>query len=146
MKSEKEENEKKFQQHLYKYYDVLNWGEDLDLFLSENTKLYEMYSNQLLEFKDRDILLGALVLYFNHEVGSHVIGLAAIDPLYRGKGYFKTILRTLTDVYPRLYLFCQPHLVPLYSQFFKYQKQIPGMNIHLFSNYETTLEDRGPFF
>jgi hypothetical protein len=143
MKSEKE---KKLKQHLYKYYDVLNWGEELEIFLSENFKLYNEYDGKLLEFTEKEQIIGGLVLYFNHKVNSHVIGLAAIDPLHRGKGYFKNILTIFCDIYPRLYLFSQIHLVTLYSQFFKYQKQIPDMNIYLFSNYETIIEDKGPFF
>jgi hypothetical protein len=146
MKSEKTENEKEFEQHLYKYYDVLHWGEELNLFLSENQKFYHDYNGKFLQFTYNNQIVGGLVLYFNQNFNAHVIGCSAIDPTFRGKGHFKTILTTFNYIYPRLYLFCKPDLVTLYSRFFNYQKKILNMNIYLFSNYETTLEDKGPFF
>lgn len=136
----------KEQKHLYKYYDVLNWGEDLDSFLDENIKLYQDYQGKFFQFVKNNQKIGGLFFYFNPLTNSNAIGCAAIDPKYRGKGYYKKIINKFIKLYPKLYLFCQPHLIPLYSKFFKYQKHITHLNVYLFSNYEITIEDKGPFF
>lgn len=145
MKSEKKQSEKLYQ-HLYKYYDVLHWGEDLDSFLNENITLFYNYNGQFIQFGENNQIIGGLIIYFNPITNSNAIGCAAIDPQFRGKGYFEIAVKILIDFYPRLFLFSQPHLVQFYSQFFKYQKQIKNMNIYLISNYQTTIEDQGPYF
>lgn len=144
--SEKITSEKRLENHLNKYYKVLNWGEDQGLFLSENFNLYNEHKGKFLEFTYDNLVVGGLIFYFNQEVDANCIGCAAIDSFHRGKGHYRTILTTFCNLYSRLYLFCKPDLVPLYSKFFNYQKHIPTMNIYLFSNYETTIEDKGPFF
>lgn len=146
MISEKEQNEKRLQQHLYKYYDVLHWGEDLNTFLNENITYFHNYNGKFLEFTDNNIIIGGLIFYFNKEVNSHVIGCAAIDPSHRRKGHYKQILTFINNLYPRLYLFCQPHLLNYYLRIFTYKKEIKDKNIYLISNYETTIEDKGPYF
>lgn len=146
MKSEKQKSEKKLYQHLYKYYDVLHWGEDFDSFLNENITLFNDYNGQFIQFGENNEIIGGLIIYFNPITNSNSIGCAAIDSKHRGKGYFRIIIKIFIDFYPRLYLFCQPHLLHFYSQFFKYQKQIKNSDIYLISNYEITIEDQGPCF
>jgi hypothetical protein len=144
--SEKITSEKLIFQHLYKYYDVLNWGEDLDSFLKENLDFCNDYNGFLIKFKKDQSILGGLLLYFNHNFNSHVIGCAAIDPLHRKQGYYTQIMINFNQEYCRLYFFCQPHLVKFYSKFFKYIKKVEDQQIYIVSNYILTKEDDGPFF
>lgn len=144
--SEKSTSENLIYQHLYKYYDVLNWGEDLGPFLNENITFYRNYQGQFIQFKKDNNIVGGLLLYFNSQFNSHVIGCAAIDPMYRRKGLFKEIIINFNHNYPRLYFFCKPNLVNFYFKHFKYSKEIPLENIFLISNYLITNEDQGPFF
>lgn len=138
---EKEKN------HLNKYYNELNWGEDLNTFIIENIELLNNYNGKFFQFLEKDNqIAGGLFFYFNHLTNSNAIGCAAIDPLYRGRNHYKTILTTFTFLYSRLYLFSKPHLVKLYSEFFKNKIYIQDMDIYLFSNYEITIEHKGPFF
>lgn len=137
---------KKINNHLIKYYDDLNWGEDLQSFLKENLELCKTYDGVLIELEEDQNIIGGLILYYNHNFKSYVIGCAAIDSSYRRKGYYSGILNDFNFVFQRLYFFCQPHLVDFYSKFFKYLKQVVDKNIYIVSNYEITKEEDGPFF
>ena len=144
--SEKITSEKKLHQHLYKYYDVLHWGEDLNSFLNENITLVNNHNGEFFQFIKDDQVIGGLILYFNKEVNAYSIGCAAIDPNCRRKGHFKEILLNFNDTYSRLYFFCQSHLLNYYLKIFSYNKQTSQNGIFLISNYQTTIEDQGPYF
>jgi hypothetical protein len=143
---EKSKDLKKINNHLIKYYDNLNWGEDLDSFLKENLDFYNDYNGFLIQFIESEIIIGGLLLYFNHNFNSHVIGCAVIDPLHRKQGYYTQIMINFNQEYCRLYFFCQPHLVKFYSKFFEYIKKVEDQQIYIVSNYILTEEDKGPFF
>jgi hypothetical protein len=143
---EKSKDLKKINNHLIKYYDDLNWGEDLDFFLKENLNFCNDYNGFLIQFIKSEITIGGLLIYFNHNFNSHVIGCAAIDSLHRKKGYYTQIMINLNQEYCRLYFFCQPHLVKFYYKFFKYVKKVDNQQIYIVSNYILTSEDKGPFF
>jgi len=136
----------KINNHLIRYYDVLNWGEDLQFFLKENLDFYKTYNGVFIEFEEDEIILGGLIFYYHQEIDSYIIGCAAIDPLHRKKGYYTKILNDFNLQFPRLFLFCQPNLIDFYSKIFKYLKQVPDQNFYIVSNYEITKEDKGPFF
>jgi hypothetical protein len=143
---EKTKHFKIINNHLIKYYDDLNWGEDLDSFLKENLDFCNDYNGHLIQFIENKIIVGGLLLYFNHNFNSHVVGCAAIDPLHRKKNYYTQIMINFNHNYSRLYFFCQPHLVEFYSKFFKYIKKVDDQQIYIVSNYILTKEDKGPFF